>query len=188
METEWRIARAQLRELLQDNGQASHRELAEATGYSVSWVRKWRKRLTQAPPSDEQVLNGQSHRPRHMPRQVSVEVEERIIALRVALSEQYHRTVGPRTIAAYLKHHAAEGRAWGPTSSATIWRILRKRQYILDPVRHDPQPVKRPEPGVHWEIDFCTAAKVSPEAPNKQQHGLEVLSVIDRGSSACMDS
>ena len=188
METEWRIARAQLRTLLQDNGQASHRELAEATGYSVSWVRKWRKRLAQAPPGDEQVLNGQSHRPRHMPRQVSVEVEERIIALRVALSEQYHRTVGPRTIAAYLKHHAAEGRVGGPTSSATIWRILRKRQYILDPVRHDPQPVKRPEPGVHWEIDFCTAAKVSPEAPNKQQHGLEVLSVIDRGSSACMDS
>lgn len=63
METEWRIARTRLRELLQDNSQASHRELAEATGYSVSWVRKWRKRLAQAPPGAEQVLNGQSHRP-----------------------------------------------------------------------------------------------------------------------------
>jgi hypothetical protein len=88
METEWRIARAQLRTLLQENGQASHGELAEATGYSVSWVRKWRKRLAQASPGDAQVLNGQSHRPRHMPRQVTGEVEERIIALRVALSEQ----------------------------------------------------------------------------------------------------
>jgi hypothetical protein len=188
METEWRIARTRLRELLQDNSQASHRELAEATGYSVSWVRKWRKRLAQAPPGAEQVLNGQSHRPHPMPRQVAVEVEDQIIALRVALSEQYHRTVGPRTIAAYLKRQAAEGKASGPRSSATIWRMLRKRQYILDPVRHDPQPVERPEPGVHWEVDFCTAAQVSPEAPQKRQHGLEVFNVVDRGSSACIDT
>src|SRR5215831_7632127 len=188
METEWRIARARLRDLLRENAQASHRDLAEALGYSMSWVRKWRKRLAQAAPDDEQVLYCQSHRPKHIPRQVSVQVEERIGALRETLSEQYNRTVGARTISSYLKREAALWEGVVPVSSATIWRILRKRQYIQKPTRPDKQPLERPEPGVHWEIDFCTAAKVSPEAPDKQQNGLEVFNVVDRGSSASVDS
>ena len=53
METEWRVARARLRDLLREKTQASHRELAEQLGYSIAWVRKWRKRLGQAPPDDE---------------------------------------------------------------------------------------------------------------------------------------
>ena len=108
METEWRIGRARLRELLQENGQACHGELAQQLGYSVAWVRKWRKRLAQAAPDDDQVLLGQSHRPKHIPRRVREQVEERIVALREALSEQYNRTVGARTIAIYLKREAAQ--------------------------------------------------------------------------------
>jgi hypothetical protein len=188
METEWRIARAQLRDLLQENAHACHRELAKQLGYSVAWVRKWRKRLAQAPPGDEQVLNGQSHRPKRIPRRVSEAVEERIIELRVTLSEQYNRPVGARTIAAYLRKEAAQWEGVVPTSSATIWRILRRRQYILDRAPREKQPFVRPEPGVQWEIDFCTAAKVSPEAPDKQQNALEVFNVVDRGSSANLDS
>src|SRR5512142_1003710 len=121
METEWRVARARLRGLLRENGQASHRALAEQSGYSVAWVRKWRKRLAQAPPDDEQVLGSQSHRPKHIPRQVSVAVEERIIELRVTLSEQYNRPVGARTIAAYLREEAAQWEGVVPTSTRTIW-------------------------------------------------------------------
>ncbi len=34
----------------------------------------------------------------------------------------------------------------------------------------------------------CTAAKVSPEAPQKQQNALEVFNVVDRGSSACIET
>src|SRR5262249_46657796 len=107
METEWRIARARLRELVQENAQACHGELAEALGYSVAWVRKWRARLAQAGPDDDQVLLGQSHRPKHCPRQVRKEVEEQIVGLRETLSEQYNRTVGARTIASYLKREAS---------------------------------------------------------------------------------
>ena len=188
METEWRIARARLRELLQDNDQASHAELAKAIGYSVSWVRKWRKRLAAVGPDDDQVLLGLSHRPQHIVGQVPPAVEERILALRVTLSEQYNRKVGARTIAAYLKREAAAWREKLPTSSATIWRILCRRQYIFVPRRREKQPFERPQPGVHWEIDFCTAAKVSPEAPDKRQNGLEVFNVVDRGSSACIDT
>jgi hypothetical protein len=188
METEWRIGRARLRELLQENGQACHGELAQQLGYSVAWVRKWRKRLAQAAPDDDQVLLGESHRPKHIPRRVREQVEERIVALRETLSEQYNRTVGARTIATYLKREAAQWEGVVPASSATIWRILRKRQYILEPTPRDKHPLTRPEPGVHWEIDFCTAAKVSPEAPDKQHNGLEVFNVVDRGSSASIDS
>src|SRR5258708_38856119 len=129
METEWRVARARLRDLLRENAQACHRELAEQLGYSGAGVRKWRKRLAQAAPDDEQVLYGQSHRPKHSPNRVCEQVEERIIALRVTLSEQYNRLVRARTIAAYLRKEAAQWEGEGPTSSATIWRILRRRQY-----------------------------------------------------------
>ena len=122
METEWRIARAQLRELVQENDQASHAELAERVGYSVAWVRQWRKRLAQVGPDDDQILYGQSHRPKHIPRQVSTALEERIIALRVTLSEQYNRKVGARTIAAYLKREAAQWAEGVPASSA--WAYL----------------------------------------------------------------
>jgi hypothetical protein len=177
METEWRIARARLRELLRENAQACHRELAEQLGYSVAWVRKWRKRLAQAAPEDEQVLNGQSHRPQRIPRRVPEPVEERIIDLRVTLSEQYNRKVGARTIAAYLRKEADQWEGVVPTSSATIWRILRRRQYILAPMPREKQPFERPDPGVQWEIDFCTAAQVSPEAPDKQPGQPGVCSV-----------
>lgn len=188
METEWRIARAQLRELVQEKPQAGHRELAEKLRYSVAWVRKWRRRLAEGGADDEQVLQSRSHRPKTIPGRVSERMEERIIGLRLSLSEEYHRTVGARTIAAYLRQEATDWDGLVPTSSATIWRILRRRQYILSTSVRDKQPFVRPEPGLDWEIDFCTAATVSPDAPDKQQNGLEVFNVIDRGSSATIDS
>jgi hypothetical protein len=48
MEEEWMRDRALLRDLLQKSPQASPRELAQATGRSLSWVKKWRKRLTRS--------------------------------------------------------------------------------------------------------------------------------------------
>ena len=188
METEWCIARAQLREQLGDNPKASHRQLAEALGYSVAWVRKWRKRLAGAPPDDETVLHCQSHRPKTIPRKVSEAMEERIVAMRATLSEEYNRKVGPRTIAAKLRQAAPEGEGIVPTSTATIWRILHRRQAILPaPTRHK-QPFERSGPGVHWEIDCCTAANQSEEAPEKQANALEVFNVVDQGSSAVINS
>ena len=54
MESDWRVSRAQLRECLEVKPKASHRELATELKRSLNWVRKWRKRLAQAPPQDEQ--------------------------------------------------------------------------------------------------------------------------------------
>ena len=188
METEWRVARAHVRDLVQDKPQASHRELADQLGYSMGWVRKWRKRLKQAAPDDDQILLSQSHCPKQMVRRVSAPMEERIIALRIRLSDHYHRQVGSRTIAAYLKRGGPLENGVAPPSSTTIWRVLHRRQYILGKRRPDRQPLVRPEPGIHWEIDFCTAARQSPEAPQKKENALEVLRVVDRGSSANIDS
>ena len=189
METEWRIARAQLRERLQDHPKSSASELAEQMKYSVSWVHKWRKRLAKVAAEDEQVLNGQSHRPKNPVQRISEAMENRIIGLREALSEQYNRKVGARTIIAYLKREGDSAGDKIPTSTATVWRILRRRQYILPPIKApERKPFDRPEAGLEWEIDFCTAANVSPEAPDKHQNALEVFSVIDRGSSANIDS
>ena len=188
METEWRLARERLRDLLREDAKHSHREVAEQLGYSVTWVRKWRRRLAQAAPEDEQVVHSQSHRPKTIARQVSAQVEERIIALRLTLSEQYNRQVGARTIAAYLQRETAQLAGLVPTSSATIWRILRRRQCILTPQPRLSQPVERGEPGLFWEIDFCTAAKLSPEAPDKRNNALEIFNVIDQGTSAAMAS
>ena len=106
----------------------------------------------------------------------------------MALSERFNRVVGARTIASYLRQEAETSPGIVPTSSATIWRILRRRQYILLPQRIEKQPFDRPEPGTHWEIDFCRAAKTSPDAPDKQRNALEVFNVVDRGNSACIDS
>src|SRR5215813_15667808 len=85
------------------NSQATHQELADGLGYSPDWVRKWRKRIAAADPNDESVLHCQSHRPKTIPRQVSATMEKRIIDMRQTLSQDYNRTVGPRTIAAHLR-------------------------------------------------------------------------------------
>ena len=125
METEWRIARAQLRELIRENPKISHEEAARQLGYSVTWVSKWQDRFKTSD-NEEMVINSLSHRPKHIPIQVPMMVEERIVALRVSLTEQYNRTVGPRTIATYLKQEKEIWPGPVPSSSATIWRILRK--------------------------------------------------------------
>ena len=187
METEWRVERSQLRELIRENPKISHEEAARQLGHSVTWVCKWQGRF-KTNDNEEMSINSLSHRPKHIPHQVSEQVEERIVALRISLTEQYNRTVGPRTIAAYLKREKEIWPGPVPSSSATIWRILRKRQYILSPIREAKQPFERPDPGLDWEVDYCTAANNSPEAPEKQRNALEVFNVVDRGDSACVSS
>src|SRR6266700_3892961 len=48
MEEEWMRDRALLRDLLEKTPHASPQEFAQAIGRSVSWVKKWRKRLVRS--------------------------------------------------------------------------------------------------------------------------------------------
>jgi hypothetical protein len=50
------------------------------------------------------------------------------------------------------------------------------------------QPLVRLAPGQHWEIDYCTIAPKTEDVPDKQQNGLEVLNIVDQGTSAVIDS
>jgi hypothetical protein len=56
MEEEWMRDRALLRDLLEKTPEASPQELARALGRSVSWVKKWRKRLAEGDPHDPSLL------------------------------------------------------------------------------------------------------------------------------------
>src|SRR5579859_3763333 len=82
MEEEWMRDRALLRDLLQKTPQASPRELAQATGRSVSWVKKWRKRLTDSDPHDPNLLCSRS-RAHHAPYfRWDMRVTKRIVEMR----------------------------------------------------------------------------------------------------------
>ena len=60
MEEIWYVDRAKLRHLLKEHAQYSLNQLAQAIGRSLSWVKKWKKRLQTAPEEDERVLWGLS--------------------------------------------------------------------------------------------------------------------------------
>src|SRR5712691_7511138 len=63
---EWMRDRALLRDLLLKTPQASPQELAQQIDRSVSWVKKWRKRLREGDPTDPRLLCSRS-RAHHAP-------------------------------------------------------------------------------------------------------------------------
>jgi hypothetical protein len=95
--------RALLRDLLLKNPQATPQDLAHEIGRSVSWVKKWRKRLREGDPTDPRLLCSRS-RAHHSP----------YFRLRSACGEPYcrhaslsrlpnlGRTPGPRALLYYL--------------------------------------------------------------------------------------
>ena len=60
MEVVWYADRAALRVALGGPGAQTAPRLARELGRSESWVKKWRRRLTQAPADDEAVLHSRS--------------------------------------------------------------------------------------------------------------------------------
>src|SRR5919108_878921 len=96
-----------------------------------------------------------------------------------------NRIPGPKAILYYLEQEATttlQGERL-PRSSRTIWQILRQYQRIVSPHRHAHQPLERPEPLQSWQLDFKDASTVPPEVEGKQQHVVEVLDVVDVGTS-----
>jgi transposase-like protein len=101
MEEEWMRDRALLRDLLRQRPQASPQELAGLTGRSVSWVKKWRKRLTEGSPSDLSLLCSRS-RAHHAPYfRWDIRVTQRIVEMRLSPPENADRVclaLGPCSI------------------------------------------------------------------------------------------
>lgn len=116
MEEEWMRDRAFLCDLLRQHPQASPQELARLTGRSVSWVKKWRKRLTEADPLDPSVLCSRS-RAHHAPYfRWDVRVTQRIVEMRFSPPENLKRVPGPRALLYYLPRDPEGPRGTDPSA------------------------------------------------------------------------
>jgi hypothetical protein len=159
MEEEWMRDRALLRDLLQKSPQASPRELAQATGRSLSWVKKWRKRLTEGDPSDSQLLCSRS-RAHHAPYfRWDMRLTKRIVEMRLAPPEHLKRVPGPRALLYYLPRdrELQAARIPVPRSSRTIWKILHATGCLLTRSKEPPHPneLRAPLEEIQMDAEGC---------------------------------
>ncbi len=181
----WVADRALLRRLIQDHPEWTQKELAAWMGRSLGWVKKWIKRFREAPAGDARVLFGKP-RGRTTPYpQTDAEVQERVVAIRDAPPENLRRVPGPKAILYYLARDPAlqERTVTLPRSTRTIWKILHRHGRIAPPLRRRHQPMERPAPMTAWQIDFKDASTVPADLDGKQQHVVEILNVVDMGTS-----
>jgi transposase InsO family protein len=185
MDAQWVVDRRHLRTLHALRPDWTLQDLADALGRSRTWVKKWLKRLRQAAPDDEEVLAGHSCARHTPPPGLSQVVIDRILAIRDNPPAGLNRIPGPKAILYYLEQEATTTLVGErlPRSTRTIWRILRQYQRIVSPRRQAHQPVERPEPLQSWQLDFKDASTVPADPDGKQQHVVEVLDVVDVGTS-----
>jgi transposase InsO family protein len=107
----------------------SYREVAAAHGVSKSWVAKLVERFRDG---GYEAIYPRSRRPHASPTRTVGEIEDQIVRLRKLLIDDGH-DAGPQTI-----HYHLSLTNESVPSQATIWRILRRRGFIV------PQPQKRP--------------------------------------------
>ena len=190
MEAVYYAARANLRRLLSQYPTWTRQQYAQAVGMSLGWVKKWLKRLREAPPDDEGVLAGQSRARKHPPERISETVVDRLLQMRDQPPEHLGRTPGPKALLYYLPRDA-ELAATGlrlPRSSRTVYRILRQAGRIPGRLPHLQEPCGRPAPMSHWQLDFKDASTVPAEVDGKQQHVVEVLNTVDMGTSVLVEA
>jgi hypothetical protein len=189
MEEQWQVDRARLRRLLQAQPTWSQRRLAQETKRSVSWVKKWRKRLAEADPDDQEVLKSRSRRPTEAGSPIEAMVVDRILTIRD--NPPLNRIPGPLAIK-YFLHKQEETEplnCYLPTSTSTIWRILDEHQRIYRAKPATPEPLPLAEPMEIWQIDFKDVTTVRrPEQTVKQQHFVESLNIVDSGTSILVDN
>ncbi len=185
MEAQWLADRQHLRTLRTTRPEWTRQDLAQALGRSLGWVKKWIKRLRNAAPDDDTVLQSQSRARNHPPPELSQIVSDRMLAIRDDPPQNLKRIPGPKAIRYYLEQEATTTLAGArqPRSTRTIWRILRQHQRIQLLPHRTHQPLERPEPLRHWQLDFKDASSVPPDPAGKQQHGVEVLTTVDGGTS-----
>lgn len=190
MEEQYVVDRSKLREVWLDHPEWSKQKLAEQVGRSKSWVKKWLKRIRSCPLEDPQVLQSQSRARKRPPPVWSERVVQQILAIRDDPPEKLGRTPGPLAILYYLAQDPTLRQAGiaVPRSTRTIWKILHRYHRILRPTAQQPEPEERPEPGVEWGMDFHDVSCVAADPEGKQQHVVEILNVVDHGSSAVVAS
>ena len=124
MEEQLVADRSHLRRLLLAHPDWPYQELAEYVGRSRDWVKRWAKRLREAPAEDEVVLWNRSSARHHLPLPLDPLVIEQVLEIRDHPPEQLQRTPGPKAILYYL-HRNQDLLARGlrlPRSTRTIWQ------------------------------------------------------------------
>jgi|GEM_PF-325885 len=191
METDaaWLADRTLLRRLLTTHPHWTIRDVAQALNRSISWVKKWRRRLRTAP-HDDQALHSQSRARQHPPPKLDQRVIDRILDIRDHPPEHLQRVPGPRTILYYLARDPdlQEQGLRLPRSPRTIWQILCAAGRIPPRGFRDHHPVERPAPMTSWQLDFKDVSTVPAHPDGKQQHVVEVLNVVDVGTSILVDA
>lgn len=191
MEEQWTLDRARLRDLLLENPQYPRTELAARLGRSLSWVYRWIPRLIEADPSDDRLIQRRPCPPqsRTAPKQ-QPKIIARMLDIRDHPPANLQRVPGPKTIRYFLLQGAKLQADVDliPRSTRTIWRILRQHGRIPTPSVAQPQPLERADPLQVWQMDFKTVTSVPPDPDGKQQHVVEILNVVDTGTSLLVDS
>jgi len=189
MEELWLIDRQRLRDLLRADPHRPYAALAAEVGRSRGWVKKWGPRL-KGNLNDDSLL----HR-RRSPRQYvrpsrSPQVIEKILDIRHHPPQNLRRTPGPKAILYYLHQdqtlHQAGVRL--PCSTRTIWQVLDQYQCIPRQPQVEHQPLPLADPMQHWQFDFKDATTAHEETSEKRQHQVEILNVVDAGTSIVVDN
>jgi transposase InsO family protein len=182
VETEWVMARIELYRVMREHPDWSLTRLAEAVGYSLSWVKKWRRRFREVGSATLSLFLSRSRAPHRRRSPVNPIVKEVVLDLRDNLKAVYHRVVGPKPILYHLQHDPllqAQQTAL-PRSTHTLWKILKDGGRILTRTREH-QPFPRPEPMSTWEFDFGVLNLGA-------ERWLEFAVTVDEGTSILVDT
>ncbi len=155
---------------------------------SLGWVKKWKKRLQEAAPEEEQVLPSRSRARKQPPERISQTVTDRLIQMRDEPPEGLQRTPGPKAILYSLPRDEQLQGERLPRSSRTIYRILQHAGRIAHRLAHLQEERARPAPMSRWELDCKDAATVPADPDGKRQHVVEVLNTVDEGTSVLVDA
>jgi len=180
----WFAARRTLYELLHAHPDWSNRQFATTLNASTDWVIKWKARIGSPPHPDPDIVCQSQSRARTTPPPVWSDcVIERILALRHTLAAQFHRTVGAKTIIAYLQRDSEVQDERLPRSTKAVNRILRQHQLLFDPTTRQRQPRTPCPPMQEIEIDFTDVTTIPPDPDGKRQHAAEAFMWVDAGTS-----
>lgn len=182
MESQWTHDRIALYKLCKKHPSWTQQQLADALGYSLTWVKKWLKRFRKATVHTLEVFTSQSRAPKNPACKITKRVREVILNLRQKLPEKYGRVAGPKPILYHLhadEYFNDEEQKTLPTSTSTIWDVLKKAGYIPDKIKtHIALEPSRPME--EWEFDFGTVT-IADDAK------FEIAPLIDRGTSILID-
>ncbi len=159
MEEEWMRDRALLGDLLEKTPHASPRELAQIIGRSISWIKKWRKRLAEGDSHDPSLLCSRS-RAHHAPYfRWDDRVIKRIVEMRLSPPENLKRVPGPRALLYYLPRDPELQAAQVPLlrSSRTIWKILHTTGCLVPCSKEPPHSneLRKPLEEIQMDAQGC---------------------------------